>query len=120
MPLQTSITRDGELVKLSWGQFHVAAMVIAAALDSGKGPFKDNSLTGILREGAEVPDYPTEPITLAPGDCFPLADYYVIALTPLNDGPYTLQHDHHFRDASDGEDFPLKAGDVLHAWRAWR
>jgi hypothetical protein len=117
MPLNTSIIRNGDLLKMpnGWGGFHVAAMVLAAAIDSGKGPFADNTANGIVK--GDPIDYPTEPIGIAPSDSCGLCDYGVIAMTPLNNGNYILTSDHFFKDLADGEELHLLAGDTLVAYR---
>lgn len=115
MPLNTQIIRDGEPLSLRWGGFHVAAMVYAATIDSGVGPFVDNDSvrTDALRlmeeQGA---------IAISPSDAFSLMDYGVLAATPLNDGEYTMvEYDLKFIDMMDGEEFEIKKGDVLAAGR---
>jgi hypothetical protein len=111
MPLNTQIRRDGKPLSVRWGGFHVACMVLAAAWDSGEGK---------LAEQVSVPediDYPNEPCRIGQGDVWDLMSYPVIALTPLNSGPYTLKGTHRFEDAADGEVLELLPGDVLSAWR---
>lgn len=124
MPLITQVIRDGKSVPLRWGDFHVAAMVIASAIDSGKGPFKVNTLEGILRPnpGAHAAlNYPHDPITITPADSFGLCSYPVLAASSLDCGRkgYTLKSEHHFMDSQDGEDFRLLPGDILVAYREW-
>jgi hypothetical protein len=113
MPLNTQIIRNDEELKLKWTSFHVAAMVIAAAMDSGKGPYEDNSPMGIV--GSE--EYNGEVIGVSGKDAFVLMNYYVIATTPLNHGSYVLKNDYTFGDRMDGEILELKAGDKLVAYR---
>lgn len=120
MPLNTQIIRDGQELTLRWGGFHVAAMVLAAALDSGKGPFDDNTLAGLYEDGSELPDYPDEPIPVSRKDVFSLMSYGALAATPLGDGRYILKGRHHFVDIADGEDLVLQPGDVLVAQRSSR
>jgi len=93
-------------MKLRWSDFHVAAMVCAAAYDSGIGPF-------VGEQKAEVEDYPQEPQGISPKNSFELAAYHVIGATPLNDGDYTLKSEHKFIDIMDGEILHLLPGDIL-------
>src|ERR1700683_2882693 len=80
MPLSTQVRRNGEPLKLAWGGFHVACMVVAAAADSGQGPYEDNSWNGIT--GSDLDDA----VVVTHRDVFSLENYGVIATTPLNDG----------------------------------
>lgn len=118
MPLNTAITRDGELLSLRWGDFHVAAMIMAASFDSGKGPYKDmeaataEALELMERQGC---------IAISGSDAFQLASYGVIGQTPLNSSDYTVvNHDWKFLDKMDGEEFEIKKGDVLSMSRSMR
>ena len=113
MPLETRIIRGGKPLSLRWGGFHIAAMVIAAAADSGQGPWEDNTLAGIY-QGTE-PDGPA-PVTRSM--MFDLTAYHVIGATPLNEGSYTLKGAYTFVDAADGEILELCEGDRLVAYRA--
>jgi hypothetical protein len=115
MPLNTQIVRNGEPLKLphGWGGFHVAAMVIAVALDTGEGPWEDNTLVGLFGADANSED----PIGITQKDSFDLVNYGALAATALNSGSYTLKGTYTFIDRSDGEEFILKSGDVLHAYR---
>jgi hypothetical protein len=121
MPLNTQILRDGESLPLRWGDFHVAAMVLAATFDSGVGPFEDNTPPTVLtntKTKEEVPfNYPLEPLPITRRDAFDLTDYSAIATTPLNEGSYELKGPHRFIDCADGEILELLPGDVLKAWR---
>jgi len=117
MPLETRIVRDGAPLTMPWGSFHVAAMIVAASIDSGQGPFDDNTVTGVLKPDHEPIDYPDQPIPLGPGDAFRLCDYAVIARTPLSYDGYVLKAKHHFVDTSDEEDLVLLPGDKLVAYR---
>lgn len=111
MPLNTTVNRNGKTRKIRWGHFHVAAMTLAAAIDSREG-----KLYELLSE--KEPDMlECKVIPLTPDDVFNLVGYHIISATPLNDGQYTMQSEIKFRDVTDGELFALKAGDVLHAWR---
>jgi hypothetical protein len=118
MPLNTQITRNGEPLKISWGGFHVAAMVLAVTMDSGEGPFKDNSREAIY-PGIDD-DNANERLAISLRISFELTDYSVIGTTPLNDAPYVLNNSYTFVDTTDGEVFELKAGDILRAWRSWK
>lgn len=113
MPLNTEILRDGKPLPIRWGQFHVAAMVLAATFDSGQGPYEDNRPEIIVGEGYS----PDVPIGIPRSIAFQLTSYGAIATTPLNDGEYTLKAGYTFADASDGEIFELKPGDTLIAYR---
>lgn len=125
MPLITSVIRNGEAVPIRWGSFHVGCMVIAAAIDSGRGPWEDNSHEGIITE--TLTDDPelkaliqAGVIPLAPKDyCGLLVSYPVIGMTPLNDGEYMLSKDYAFMDLADGEMFYLFKGDILNAYRGY-
>jgi hypothetical protein len=116
MPLNTAVIRDGEPLKIRWGQFHVAAMVIACAVDSGKGPYLENTVEYVY--GKPLEDL-KEPMGINPGEVFRLSMYAAIATTPLNDGNYVLKKDYAFGDPADGEIFTLKAGDELIAYRGF-
>jgi hypothetical protein len=88
-------------------------MTLAAALDSGQGPWESNTIEFIF-EGQLPAD---TPIPVSRALWRRLMSYSVIALTPLNDGSYTLQKNWTFRDPEDGEILALQAGDVLIAYR---
>jgi hypothetical protein len=112
MPLSTQVRRDGEPLKLAWGGFHIACMVVAVAADSGQGPYEDNSWNGIT--GSDLDDA----VVITRRDAFSLVNYGVIATTPLNDGSYTLKDGpYRFIDQADGEEFELLPGDKLIAFR---
>lgn len=120
MPLHTSIRRDGEPLQLHWGEFHIAAMVCAAAFDSNKGPFVGQqepdfqySDTDDEYAGKNAESYPEVPCPISPKNSFELAMYHIIATTPLNDGSYTLKKEHKFVDCVDGEILHLLPGDEL-------
>jgi hypothetical protein len=114
MPLNTQIMRDGKVLKVKWGGFHVAAMVIAASADSGKGPYKDMKsfkaeIKGLMeKQGA---------VGINPSDTWSLMDYGAISMTPLNAADYTLKERWVFQDNTDGEKWELLPGDVLKMWR---
>lgn len=111
MPLGTQIIRKGKLLAVRWGEFHVAAMTYAAAIDS-----KEGELYEAMLAHNEVPE-PGEGMELPPKVVFGTVMYHVIAATPLNGGSYTLKGEYAFRDPTDGEEFVLLPGDVLHVWR---
>jgi len=114
MPLETRIIRDGEPLRIPWGGFHVAAMVMVATLETGKGPFKDNTREGLLTE-----ECGGLPIAITPRLTFELMSYPAIGATALNDGPYTVQEEWTFQDVTDGEVFTILPGDKLVAYRAF-
>jgi hypothetical protein len=117
MPLETQIIRDGSPLQLSWGGFHVAAMVIAAAIDSGQGPFADNSLTGIY--GPDMTLTPDRILGISPRNVWEMESYPAIGSTPLSSDGYELRADYRFGDVTDGEILELKKGDRLIAYRSW-
>jgi len=116
MPLNTQIKRGGKLLALpnGWGGFHVAAMVIAAAADSGQGPYED--MESFVDEALNLNESQGF-IGIKPSDVFNLMNYMVIAQTPLNHGGYTLKQPWSFKDTADGELLELLPGDELIAWR---
>lgn len=121
MPLETSITRNGKLLQLRWGGFHLAAMILAATIDSGKGPFEDNTLEGLIgKENAGK--YPQQAISINPADANAIIGfgYPTLFATPLGNGNYTLKSAHRFEDTEDGEILELLPGDVLSAHRTMK
>ena len=114
MPLITSIERDGELLQLHWGDFHIAAMVLASSLDSGTGPFTENTPEAVIGHPYEEID---EPIAINRAVCLQLASYPVLSATPMSHDAYVLKRDWSFVDVADGEVLALKAGDALTAYR---
>jgi len=116
MPLNTQIDRDGKPLEIRWGGFHVAAMVLAASMDSGIGPFKVTP----SRMSIYQTDDPEQELMVSPKDAFDLMDYSVIGATPLNEGSYTLKEKYTFLDTRDGEVFTLLPGDVLRMGRSWK
>jgi len=116
MPLNTAIVRDGELVQLRWGDFHRAAMIIAASVDSGQGPFRKNTAEAVLGDAG----YGTteKPVGISGRISFTLVTYPAMAATPMDSDGYVLTHDFVFGDCMDGEIFELKAGDRLIAYRS--
>lgn len=106
MPLNTQILRDGEAVKLSWCDFHIAAMLYAIAFERKLEGTKPN---------ANI-DYPTEPQGLSPRNVFDVTNYPTIGMVCPN-GRYTLTQEHRFQDIIDGEVLYLKPGDELTFFR---
>jgi len=116
MPLNTRIKRDGKPLSLpnGWGSFHVTAMILAAAADSGQGPYEDmpafiEEAKGLMKSQGRI--------GVAPHDTWNLMNYYMIATTPLNHGGYVLKERWEFIDKQDGEVLELLPGDELIAWR---
>lgn len=121
MPLETQIQdTTGKLLRLHWGDFHIAAMVLAATFDSGQGPFKDNHQRIIMRANRRLARrYPVEPMPIGPMNCFQLASYPVISATPMDGLGYVLKRTHRFLDTRDGELLELFPGYRLIAFRSW-
>jgi hypothetical protein len=115
MPLNTQIIRNGEPLKLHWGDFHIAAMALASSFEVKKGPLGDP--TKIYVDELHVHPYIGFPISR--GIAFILSDYGALGNTPLNDGDYTLKLTHRFTDLVDGEVLDLLPGDKLIAYRSW-
>lgn len=141
MPLNTQILRDGKHVHRSGNWWIVGAMMFTAAVDSGKGPFKNNSFRAL--EGRELPkadewhnqdtcddfkqDKDNPQICKGCGKAFPIVidralmlhiNYGTLATTPLNYGRYTVKNGPYvFVDQSDGEIFTIQPGDILVAYR---
>lgn len=115
MPLNTHIIRNGKPLKLHWGDFHIAAMALAASFDSKEGPLGDP--TKIYQDELHVHPYMPFPVTR--GIAFILSDYGALGKTPLNEGYYTLKYGHSFIDLADGEVLDLLPGDELVANRSW-
>jgi hypothetical protein len=118
MPLNTQIVRDGEALRLHWGDFHIAAMALAASFDSGEGPFA--KFTDIYEVDPKMFEcYPDAPFPIQRNIAFMLTSYPMLGRTPLNNGSYTLKRRHKFIDTSDGEVLILLPGDELVAVRGW-
>jgi hypothetical protein len=115
MPLHTQVIRDGESVKIPWGDFHVAAMALAAAFDAKEGPLGD--MTKIYADELHV--HPHMPYPITRGVAFMVTTYGALAQTPLNAGSYVLKHGHSFIDLVDGEIFELLPGDELIMYRGF-
>jgi len=113
MPLNTQIIRNGEPMKLHWGNFHIAAMALAAAFDAKEGPLGD--MTKIYENVDHV--HPYMPFPIARSLAFHISTYHVLAVTPLNSGGYVLKYGHSFIDLVDGEALELLPGDELVAYR---
>lgn len=116
MPLNTQIIRDGEPMKIRWGNFHIAAMALAASFDSGTGPVSSPDKVYEAPPG-EFDCYPDAPFPISRQVSFMLAEYGALGKTPLNEGSYTLTKRHKFMDMMDGEILALLPGDILRAWR---
>ena len=117
MPLNTQVKRNGRTRKIRWGGFHVAAMTLAAALDSQEGELYDHMAKYAEEHDDPIPSDEDGPITISPSDVWNLMGYHVIAATPLNNGSYVMQSTIKFVDVTDGEVFELRKGDELLAWR---
>jgi hypothetical protein len=128
MPLTTQIRRDGELVPVSWGAFHIAAMAIASCLDGhGRDDVREEleEMITSLRSGARnVGEYPEHAlgadadlgIPVPQGLCFQLTDYGALGVCGLDEAPI-LKKRYTFWDPADGEIFTLEPGDQLFAYR---
>jgi hypothetical protein len=118
MPLETQIVRNGEALSLHWGDFHIAAMALAAGFDAEMEP---------LSHPTKIYDLPPERFACYPDAAFPitgslaftLSSYPMLAKTPLNEGRYVLKSRHKFLDRADGEVLELLPGDLLIAQRTW-
>lgn len=110
MPLNTQIVRNGESLPLRWGDFHVAAMVQAATIDSGQGPYVDNA--DVQKTALRLMEEQGN-IAITPDQGWRLASYDVIGATPLNHGEWTMTRRLVFIDVTDGEELELLPGDVL-------
>lgn len=116
MPLQTSIARDGELLPLQWGEFHVACMGLAAMFDAEEGPCPNPGSvyqTDLLRFDC----YPDAAFPVTRMVSFMLNGHGSLSKTPLNTGSYTITRKHRFMDLETREVLTLLPGDVLRAWR---
>lgn len=115
MPLHTQIIRDGKPLKIRWGNFHIAAMALAASFDAKAGLLGD--MTQIYDKELHV--HPYMPFPVSRSLVSYLADYRILAITPLNGSSgYTLQRAHEFIDLEDGEVLSLLPDDVLTAYRS--
>lgn len=124
MPLVTQILRnDGPLKPPSgWNEFACAAMVLAAAFDSGKGPFDGKQEPEFeWKEGAWAgktgANYPDAPCPISAYNSFMLTTYSIIGTTPLSREGYTLKQKQSFYDLVVGQRFDLEPGDKLIAYR---
>lgn len=114
--LVTTITRDGELVKLQWDDFHVACMALATCFEAG---------TGAVTGPEKVYETPPGMFDCYPDAAFPITrtlswhlnSYGALGTTPLNDGEYTLTRKHRFFDTTSMQVLTLLPGDVLRAVR---
>jgi len=116
VPLKTTIARDGELLQLRWGDFHVAAMALASMFDAETGPCP-NPGSVYQTDPARFDCYPDAAFPMTRQVCFILNEYGALRKTPLNYGEYTLRRKHKFMDLANGEVLMLLPGDVLHAYR---
>lgn len=119
MPLATQIIRDGEPLKLHWGEFHVAAMALAASFDSedcGNAISAPEKIYEGHGDPREWECYPDAPFPVSQLVAFLLSSYAALSNTPLSGGEYTLKGKHKFHDQADGEVLELLPGDVLKAW----
>lgn len=105
MPLSTQITRDGESLSLKWGEFHVAAMIVATILEDDPNILENKEYNG------------EDEIGLSPANVFGLVNYGTIGNTKLNDGEVVLTKTSVFLDITDGEILKFEVGDVLSMWR---
>ena len=116
MPLITEILRDGESLPLAWGDFHIAAMALAACFEAGEGAIKSpESVYDTDPRTFEC--YPDAPFPITRRFAFMMADYGSLGTTPLNYGEFTLTRKHKFIDLADFEVLTLLPGDVLRAVR---
>jgi hypothetical protein len=117
MPLTTQIVRNGEPLKVRWGDFHVAAMALAACFDLQQ-EFIGNPNDVYEKDQPELVCYPDAPFPITNALAFYLTSYPMLAKTPLNSGSYILTRKHKFRDLTDGEVLELLPGDELVAYRS--
>jgi hypothetical protein len=115
MPLTTQIIRNGEPLKVRWGDFHIAAMALAAGFESKEGPLGD--MAAIYENVKHV--HPYMPFPISRGVAFYVSTYPALATTPLNEGNYTLKYGHSFIDLADREVLVLLPGDELVAYRSF-
>lgn len=129
MPLETQIIRNNKPLPVKWSEFHVAAMVCAAAWDSGQGPWEINEpafeYSSGQYKGKSGFDYPEVPAPLSMMNCFQITMYPAIGATPLSREGYVLKNPHKFLDCSGlavaGEEiFELLPGDKLVAYRGYK
>lgn len=141
MPLNTQVLRNGKPVPGGGNWWIVGAMMIAASIDSGKGPFEENTFMGI--EGRERPSEWHDPnycsgldqdkddqfLCTGCAKAFPVVigvsfmnrsvHYGTLGMTPLNDGRYTVKNGPYmFADQMSGKVFTIETGDVLVAFRS--
>ena len=117
MPLNTQIIRNGQPLQLPWGDFHVAAMALAASFDSPGSSFLSD-VNGIYElDDRAFECYPDAAFPIDRDLAFQVCSYPILAKTPLNEGSYTLTKRHRFMDYTDGEILSLYPGDKLIAVR---
>ena len=130
MPLEAKVVRDGELLQLPWESefdYIITAMIITAAMESGKGPLPENTkewlsshveLVNSQDESVRqfIYGYDWFPIT---GDlAFTCASYRIVGTTPLGDSTVTLKERHRFKFTT-GTKLELLPGDELNAVKTW-
>ena len=114
MPLNTQIVRDGKILPVRWGYWHVNLMFTVTTVE--QEPDREyaegktfGQLGSIEHEGQTY-------------DCFVefyAGVYYLDYQTDLcRKGEQTLTAAHRYIDPADGEVFEFLPGDVLRAWRA--
>lgn len=139
MPLNTTITRDGDLWTPpgGWTGAVVAGMVTAVSIEQeGNGIFAEPCdkptfsypacLEGQLDDGTDLSefagksgdDYPEVPAPMTPDYIMQVMMYPMLGLTALNDGAFELKQRHRFLDTENGTLIELLPGDILAAWRS--
>ena len=115
MPLFTQIERDGNMLELRWGEFHVACMKLAAWFDNKSDEEMKKVITGDENDPNE---YPETPLGLGSLDILSVVGYGVLSETELaSKGVQVLNKVHRFVDVEDNEVFELLPGDTLKMWR---
>jgi hypothetical protein len=105
MPLNTQIIRNDKPLVVSWGGFHVTAMVYAIAFERD------------LLMPNDIESYPEKAQGISPTNVFETTSYPVIEhVCPT--GEHTLEKQHHFVDLMDGEEFTFEPGDRLTFYRS--
>lgn len=130
MPLNTEITRNGEIVSIpgGWNQIALDSFLTAALVDAAPSDFKvaknddgsDLTVLDILRDQYETPNGKFDRrigFMMAP-------IYYLDLPCPLfKKGSQVLKHDYTYEQIdSDGNPLKieLKKGDKLSMWRSYR
>ena len=120
MPLKTQIIRSGKSVPLRWGDFHIAAMVLASSFDAETFIPHPWDVYEKFQEPEYWECYPDAPFPIHRNISWDLSNYPVIWKSPLGNTEYVLTRRHAFRDLDDGEILKLYPGDILMAWREFR